>query len=75
MDGCFYDQETKTVILKFDRTMIHVDLEDFMDVLYTLHEAKIAIQDDPEVELGSFTDEDGKTREQFVVKGEEEEYS
>ena len=75
MDGCFYDQETKTVILKFDRTMIHVDLEDFMDDLYTLHEAKIAIQEDPEVELGSFTDEDGKTWEQFVVKGEDEEYS
>jgi hypothetical protein len=55
--------------------MINIDLEDFMDMLYSLHEAKLAIQEDPEIELGTFTDEDGKTWEQFVVKGEDEEYS
>jgi hypothetical protein len=55
--------------------MIMVDVEDFMDVIYTLQEMKSIIKEDPEVELGVFQDDDGNSWEEFIVKGENEEYS
>lgn len=51
-----------------------VDVEDFMDVIHTLEEMKAVIQEDPEVTLGEFTDEDGNVWQEFIVKGEDEEY-
>lgn len=75
MDECAYSPDNKQVYLKFDRTMIAIDVEDFMDMLYTLEDAKAIIAQDPDVKLGEFTDEEGKVWEQFVVNGEEEEYS
>ena len=75
MDECAYNPETKQVYLKFERTMIVVDVEDFMDMLYTLQDAKAVIQDDPDVTLGEYEDEDGNIWEEFIVKDEGEEYS
>ena len=75
MDECVYNPETKQVYLKFERTMIVVDVEDFMDMLYTLQDAKAVIQDDPDVTLGEYEDEDGNIWEEFIVKDEGEEYS
>lgn len=74
MDDCAYNPETKQVYIRFDRTMIMVDIEDFMDVIYTLQEMKEIIKEDPDVTLGEFEDEDGNNWEEFIVKGKDEEY-
>lgn len=75
MDECAYNPETKQVYLKFERTMIVVDVEDFMDMLYTLEQTKAVIQDDPDVTLGEYEDEEGNVWQEFIVKDENEEYS
>jgi hypothetical protein len=75
MDECAYNPETKQVYLRFDRTMIMVDIEDFMDMIYTLQDAKSIIEQDPEVTLGEYEDEEGKIWQEFIVKDENEEYS
>jgi hypothetical protein len=74
VDDCAYNPETKQVYIRFDRTMIMIDLEDFMDVIYTLQEMKEIIKADPDVTLGEFEDEDGNSWEEFIVKGKDEEY-
>lgn len=75
MDECAYNPETKQVYLKFERTMIVVDVEDFMDMMYTLEQTKAIIQEDPEVTLGEYEDEEGNVWQEFIVKDENEEYS
>lgn len=75
MDECAYNPETKQVYLKFDRTMIMVDVEDFMDIIYTLQDAKSIIEQDPEVTLGEYEDEEGNVWQEFIVKDENQEYS
>jgi hypothetical protein len=75
MDECAYNPETKQVYLKFERTMIVVDIEDFMDMMYTLEQTKAIIQEDPEVTLGEYEDEEGNVWQEFIVKDENEEYS
>lgn len=75
MDECAYNPETKQVYLKFERTMIVVDVEDFMDMMYTLEQTKSIIQEDPEVTLGEYEDEEGNVWQEFIVKDENEEYS
>ena len=75
MDECAYNPETKQVYLKFERTMIVVDVEDFMDMIYTLEHTKTIIQEDPEVTLGEYEDEEGNVWQEFIVKDENEEYS
>ncbi len=75
MDECAYNPETKQVYLKFDRTMIVVDIEDFMDMMYTLEQTKAIIQEDPDVTLGEYEDEEGNIWQEFIVKDENEEYS
>jgi hypothetical protein len=75
MDECAYNPETKQVYLKFERTMIVVDVEDFMDMLYTLEQTKAIIQEDPDVTLGEYEDEEGNIWQEFIVKDENEEYS
>jgi hypothetical protein len=75
MDECAYNPETKQVYLKFERTMIVVDVEDFMDMMYTLEQTKAIIQEDPDVTLGEYEDEEGNVWQEFIVKDENEEYS
>ena len=75
MDECAYNPETKQVYLKFERTMIVVDVEDYMDMLYTLEQTKAIIQEDPDVTLGEYEDEEGNIWQEFIVKDENEEYS
>ena len=57
------------------RTMIVVDVEDFMDMMYTLEQTKAIIQEDPDVTLGEYEDEEGNVWQEFIVKDENEEYS
>jgi len=75
MDECAYNAETKQVYLKFERTMIVVDIEDFMDMMYALEQTKAIIQEDPEVTLGEYEDEEGNVWQEFIVKDKNEEYS
>ena len=75
MDECAYNPDTKQVYLKFERTMIVVDIEEFMDMMYTLEQTKAVIQEDPDVTIGEYEDEEGNVWQEFIVKDENEEYS
>jgi len=75
MDSCSYDPETKQVYLRFANIVVEVDIEDYMSMLYVLNAAKTVIESDPEVSLGVYTDEEGNERQEFVINGEDEEYT
>ena len=75
MDSCAYDPETKQVYLRFANIVVEVDIEDYMSMLYVLNAAKTVIESDPEVSLGVYTDEEGNERQEFVINGEDEEYT
>ena len=75
MDSCSYDPETKQVYLRFANIVVEVDIEDYMSMLYVLNTAKTVIESDPEVSLGVYTDEEGNERQEFVINGEDEEYT
>ena len=75
MDSCAYDPETKQVYLRFANIVVEVDIEDYMSMLYVLNAAKSVIEADPEVSLGVYTDEAGNERQEFVINGEDEEYT
>lgn len=75
MEEFIYNESTKQVYLKFDRTMIVIDIEDFMEVLYGLDEVKKIITADPDVEIGEFEDDEGNTWQEFIVKEPNQEYS
>jgi hypothetical protein len=75
MDSCSYDPETKQVYLRFANIVVEVDIEDYMSMLYVLNTAKSVIESDPEVSLGVYTDEAGNERQEFVISGEDEEYT
>jgi hypothetical protein len=75
MDSCSYDPETKQVYLRFANIVVEVDIEDYMSMLYVLNAAKSVIESDPEVSLGVYTDEEGNERQEFVISGEDEEYT
>lgn len=75
MDECAYNPDTKQVYLKFEKTMIVVDIEDFMDMMYTLEQTKAVIQEDPDVAIGEYEDEEGNVWQEFIVKDQNEEYS
>jgi hypothetical protein len=75
MEEFIYNEATKQVYLKFDRTMIVIDIEDFMEIIYGLDEVKKIITADPDVEIGEFEDDDGTTWQEFIVKEPNQEYS
>jgi hypothetical protein len=75
MEEFIYNEATKQVYLKFDRTMIVIDIEDFMEIIYGLDEVKKIITADPDVEIGEFEDDDGTTWQEFIVKDDTKEYS
>jgi hypothetical protein len=60
MEEFIYNEATKQVYLKFDRTMIVIDIEDFMEIIYGLDEVKKIITADPDVEIGEFEDDDDR---------------
>ena len=75
MNSSAYDPQTKQVYLHFGNVTVAIDVEDYMDFLYVVAAMKNVISDDPEVTLGTFTDEDGNEIEEFIVKDADEEYS
>ena len=75
MESSAYDPETKQVYLQFGKVTVTIDVEDYMDFLYVVAAMKTVIEEDPDIALGSYTDEDGNEIEEFIVKDQNEEYS
>ena len=75
MESSAYDPQTKQVYLQFGNVSVAIDVEDYMDFLYVVVAMKGVIEKDPEVTLGTFTDDDGNEIEEFIVKDQDEEYS
>jgi hypothetical protein len=75
MESSAYDPQTKQVYLQFGNVSVAIDVEDYMDFLYVVVAMKDIIEKDPEVTLGTFTDDDGNEIEEFIVKDQDEEYS
>jgi len=75
MESSAYDPETKQVYLQFGNVTVTIDVEDYMDFLYVVAAMKTVIEEDPDIALGSYTDEDGNEIEEFIVKDQNEEYS
>jgi hypothetical protein len=75
MDRAVYDPQSKTIMLQFERTIIHLDVEEIMPMMEALETLCQSIMEDPEVFLGTVTEEDGTEHQEFIVKDIEEEYS
>jgi hypothetical protein len=75
MESSAYDPQTKQVYLQFGNVSVAIDVEDYMDFLYVVVAMKDVIEKDPEVTLGTFTDDEGNEIEEFIVKDQDEEYS
>jgi hypothetical protein len=52
-----------------------VTAEEFMDFYDMIGEVQQDMLEDPELELGTATDEDGNEYQEFVIKKQDEEYS
>jgi hypothetical protein len=75
MDRAVYDPQSKTIMLQFERTIIQLDVEEVMPMMEALETLCQSIMEDPEVFLGTVTEEDGTEHQEFIVKDIEEEYS
>lgn len=75
MDSSSYDPETKQVYFHFGNVTVAIDVEEYMQFLYVAAAMKSVIEQDPEVTIGSYTDDNGNEIEEFIVKDENEEYS
>lgn len=75
MDRAVYDPQSKTIMLQFERTIIQLDVEEIMPMMEALETLCQSIMEDPEVFLGTVTEEDGTEHQEFIVKDIEEEYS
>ena len=71
----WYDDEQKTAFIQVDRTVFMVTAEEFMDFYDMISEVQQDMLEDPELELGTVTDEDGNEYQEFVIKKKDEEYS
>ena len=75
MDRAIYDPDTKTIMLQFERTVIQLDVEDLLPMMEALEELVTSVMEDPDVQIGTVTEEDGTEYEEIIVKDPEEEYS
>jgi hypothetical protein len=62
-------------MLQFERTIIQLDVEEVMPMMEALEALCQSIMEDPEVFLGTVTEEDGTEHQEFIEKDIEEEYS
>ena len=62
-------------MLQFERTIVQLDVEEVMPMMEALETLCQSIMEDPEVFLGTVTEEDGTEHQEFIVKDIEEEYS
>ena len=75
MDRANYDPDTKTIMLQFERTVIQLDVEELLPMMEALEELFTSVMEDPDVQIGTVTEEDGTEYEEIIVKDPEEEYS
>jgi hypothetical protein len=71
----WYDDEQKTAYIQVGRAVFMVTSEEFMDFFDLIGELQQDMLEDPELELGTVTDEDGNEYQEFVIKKKDEEYS
>ena len=71
----WYDEEQKTAFIQVGRTVFMVTVEEFMDFFDMIGEVQQDMLEDPELELGTVTDEDGNEYQEFVIKKKDEDYS
>lgn len=71
----WYDDEQKTTFIQIGRTVFMVAAEEFMDFYDMISELQQDMLEDPDLELGTSTDEDGNEYQEFVIKKKDEEYS
>jgi len=75
MFSSWYDEEQKTAFIQVGRNVFMVTAEEFMDFFDMIGEVQQDMLEDPELELGTVTDEDGNEYQEFVIKKKDEEYS
>lgn len=75
MDDCAYDPESKQVFLHFGNVAVSIGIEDYLAFLYLATAMKVVIEQDPDVSIGTYTTAEGVELEEFIIKGENEEYS
>jgi hypothetical protein len=71
----WYDDEQKASFIQIGRTVFMVTVEEFMDFYDMIGELQQDMLEDPELELGTSTDEDGNEYQEFVIKKKDEDYS
>jgi hypothetical protein len=71
----WYDDEQKASFIQVGRAVFMVTAEEFMDFYDMIGELQQDMLEDPELELGTVTDEDGNEYQEFVIKKKDEDYS
>jgi len=71
----WYDNEQKASFIQVGRAVFMVTAEEFMDFFDLIGELQQDMLEDPELELGTVTDEDGNEYQEFVIKKTDTEYS
>ncbi len=75
MESASYDPQTKQVYFHFGNVTVAIDTEDYMDFLYIVTAMKTVVEQDPEISLGTYVDENGIELQEFVFNDENEDYS
>ena len=75
MYACVYDTDEKQVVIVFDRVAIRIDVEEYLDFLKCFKEVTNLIDEDPDVSLGSYVDDEGQTHQEYIIQDTEDEFS
>ena len=71
----WYDAESKICFIQIDRFVLSIMADEFMDFHDLLSELQTDMMEDPDLELGTYKDEEGNEFQEFVIKKKDEDYS
>ena len=71
----WYDAENKICFIQIDRLVLSIMADEFMDFHDLLSDLQTDMMNDPDLELGTYKDEEGNEFQEFVIKKKDEEYS
>jgi hypothetical protein len=71
----WYDAESKICFIQIDRFVLSIMADEFMDFHDLLGELQADMLEDPDLELGTYKDDDGNEFQEFVIKKKDEDYS
>lgn len=71
----WYDAESKICFIQIDRFVLSIMADEFMDFHDLLSELQADMLEDPDLELGTYKDDDGNEFQEFVIKKKDEDYS